>query len=66
MFNELDQKIRYDKYSILYNNTPEVFFPFGGTSNMEHIHTTFHRLEETTKEANSVQKHKIKYTAHYL
>ena len=32
-------------------NIPEMFSPFGGTSDMEHIHTTYH-----TPKANSVQK----------
>ena len=47
------------------NNIPVVFSPFGGTSDMEHIHTTIHTPEATSK-TNSVQKDKIKHTLKHL
>ena len=34
---------------------------FGGTSDMEHIHAHFHKLEET-KKAESAQEDELKYT----
>ena len=41
------------------NNIPEACSPFGGSSDMEYIHTTYHTPLKTTK-TNSVQKDKIK------
>ena len=37
------------------NNIPKAYSPFGSTSDMEHIHTTSHTPEATTK-TNSVKK----------
>ena len=45
------------------NNILEACSPFGGTSDMEHIHTTYHTPPTTTKtktKTHSVQKDKIK------
>ena len=41
------------------NNIPEAYSPFGGASDMEHIHTTYHTPLTTTK-TNSVHKRKNK------
>ena len=40
---------------------PRLLFPLQGYLRHEHIHTNFHKLEETTK-AYSAQKDKIKHT----
>ena len=40
---------------IIIYDIPKACSTFGGTSDMEHIHTYFHKLEETTQ-SYSVQK----------